>query len=93
MLSSPPLAGIRILALDPAALQARHLLASYPHPVFGELRAVGTPFALDCFAPEYTMAPPLGADNASLLAGLGYSAEEVTQLAAAGALGDPSRQG
>jgi crotonobetainyl-CoA:carnitine CoA-transferase CaiB-like acyl-CoA transferase len=86
---SVPCAPVRSLpdALDPTELQSRDMLASYPHPVFGEVREVGTPFTLDGFAPTYHMAPPLGGDNAPILEELGYSPDQIAELAAAGAFG------
>jgi formyl-CoA transferase len=63
------------------------MLASYTHPVFGPVEEVGVPLKLGGFAPEYRMAPRLGQDNADILEGLGYGAEEIAALEASGAFG------
>jgi crotonobetainyl-CoA:carnitine CoA-transferase CaiB-like acyl-CoA transferase len=84
-----PCAPVRSLpeALDPSELRSRDMLASYPHPIFGEVRGVGTPFTLDGFKPTYRMAPPLGGDTANILEELGYTLDQIAGLSAAGAFG------
>jgi crotonobetainyl-CoA:carnitine CoA-transferase CaiB-like acyl-CoA transferase len=89
-----PCAPVRGLteALDPAELAVRNLLAAYDHPTFGAVRMIGTPFALGDFQPEYRAAPALDADRLDILAELGYSAEEIAALTAAGAFGQGGGQ-
>lgn len=84
-----PCAPIRSLsdALDPSELEARHMLAMYPHPVFGAVREAGTPVILGGFEPTYRAAPMLGEDNLDILRELGYDEELVRGLAADGAFG------
>jgi crotonobetainyl-CoA:carnitine CoA-transferase CaiB-like acyl-CoA transferase len=84
-----PCAPVRSLAsaLDEQELIARDMLASYPHPVFGEIRSVGTPFVLSGFEPAYRRAPALEGDREDVLRELGYGADEVAALEAGGAFG------
>ena len=88
-----PIAPVRSLeeALDREELVARDLLASYPHPIFGTVDAIGAPFTLGGHRPEYRAAPALDADRAAVLAELGYAAPDVTALADAGAFGSPEQ--
>jgi crotonobetainyl-CoA:carnitine CoA-transferase CaiB-like acyl-CoA transferase len=87
-----PCAPVRSLseALDPAGLTARNLLASYPHPVFGTVREVGTPLTVGDFEPSYRMAPPLGTDNEEILHELGYDEDQIRALCLEGAFGRPA---
>jgi crotonobetainyl-CoA:carnitine CoA-transferase CaiB-like acyl-CoA transferase len=84
-----PCAPVRSLAeaLDPEGLIARNLLVSYPHPVFGTVREVGTPLTVGGFQPTYCMAPPLGRDNAEILHDLGYDDGQIGALHRQGAFG------
>jgi crotonobetainyl-CoA:carnitine CoA-transferase CaiB-like acyl-CoA transferase len=84
-----PCAPVRSMeaALDEGELEARSMLVSYPHEAFGEVQSVGTPITLAGFQPTYRAAPALGGDQQSILEELGYSAEEVAALTAAGAFG------
>jgi crotonobetainyl-CoA:carnitine CoA-transferase CaiB-like acyl-CoA transferase len=84
-----PCAPVRSLseALDPGGLTARNLLASYPHPVFGTVREVGTPLTVGNFEPSYRMAPPLGIDNEEILHDLGYDDDQIRTLCQEGACG------
>jgi len=86
---SIPCAPVRSLprALDTTELEARNMLASYPHDIFGEVRAVGTPFSLGGFQPQYRAAPTLDGDRSAILEELGYSTEEIAGLTAQGAFG------
>jgi crotonobetainyl-CoA:carnitine CoA-transferase CaiB-like acyl-CoA transferase len=86
---SIPCAPVRSLprALDTTELASRNMLASYPHPIFGEVRAVGTPFSLGGFQPQYRAAPILDGDRPAILEELGYSTEEIADLTAQGAFG------
>lgn len=84
-----PIAPVRPLSavLDPAEMAGRNMLASYPHPAFGQVESVGLPLKIDRFSPDYRAAPRLDADRESLLKTLGYSVTEVARLEAAGAFG------
>lgn len=84
-----PCAPVRSLtaALDPAELEARGMLAAYSHPVFGAVRAVGTPLAVGSHEPAYRRAPALGADNEAILHELGYDDERIGALGRDGAFG------
>jgi crotonobetainyl-CoA:carnitine CoA-transferase CaiB-like acyl-CoA transferase len=88
-----PCAPVRDLtaALEGADLAERGMLASYPHPRLGTVRSVGLPLHTTDYTPSYQAAPALGGDTAELLAALGYAAEEVDRLAAAGAFGTDLR--
>jgi len=77
-------------ALDLAELTARNMLVGYPHPVFGTVREVGTPFFMDGFSPSYQRAPKFGGDNLDILDELGYSQEQVRGFTANGAFGQNS---
>jgi crotonobetainyl-CoA:carnitine CoA-transferase CaiB-like acyl-CoA transferase len=85
-----PCAPVRTLseALDTAELRARQMLASYPHPLFGVVKAIGTPFTIGDFRPHYHPAPLLGGDASSVLKELGYSSDEVAELATGDAFGE-----
>jgi crotonobetainyl-CoA:carnitine CoA-transferase CaiB-like acyl-CoA transferase len=75
--------------LDRDELAARHRLASYPHPTFGQVSSIGLPYAISDFEPEYRAGPRLDADREPILQALGYTTEEIAGLAAAGAFGLP----
>ncbi len=87
-----PCAPIRTLdeALDEGELAARGMLAAYPHPVFEHVRAIGTPFTLAGYAPEYRAAPALDGDRRDILDELGYAADDIAALFDAGAFGGGS---
>lgn len=84
-----PCAPVRSLpeALSIEDLEARGMLACYPHPVFGEVREVGTPITFSELEPHYRAAPPLGGDTRAILDDLGYSSDRIAELAAQGAFG------
>lgn len=86
-----PIAPVRPLhsVLDRDELAARHMLASYPHPTFGQVASIGLPFTINDFEPEYRAGPSLDADREPILQELGYTTEEIAGLAAAGAFGLP----
>jgi crotonobetainyl-CoA:carnitine CoA-transferase CaiB-like acyl-CoA transferase len=86
-----PVAPVRPLSsvLDRDELAARHRLASYPHPTFGQVSSIGLPYAISDFEPEYRAGPRLDADREPILQALGYTTEEIAGLAAAGAFGLP----
>ncbi len=74
-------------ALDAAELQEHDMAADYEHPVFGTVRAVGSPLHVNGYHPSYAPAPPLGGDLWSVLSEAGFDEEEITRLGAAGAFG------
>lgn len=75
-------------ALADPQVQARQMVVSVPHPVFGELRQVGCPVKVDDAQPQYRAASRLGADSDDLLRELlGMSDTEIAGLRAAGAVG------
>ncbi|HEY8285860.1 MAG TPA: CoA transferase [Chloroflexota bacterium] len=84
-----PCAPVRSLAeaLDREELEEREMLATYDHPVFGQVAMTGTPFTLSGFRPTYRRAPAYNADQQALLDELGYSPAERAELAAGGAFG------
>ena len=51
------------------------------------LRALGTPFTLGGFQPQYCAGPKLNGDQRAILADLGYDAAAIAGLAAARAFG------
>jgi crotonobetainyl-CoA:carnitine CoA-transferase CaiB-like acyl-CoA transferase len=63
------------------------MLASYEQPQLGSVRAVGLPLKISGFQPHYQAAPTLGADEESLLTGLGYGDSDVVRLRQEGAFG------
>ncbi len=84
-----PIAPVRSMeeALDVEELEGRGMLAAYDHPTFGTVRSVGLPIDVAGYQPHYRRGPRLGEDTAPLLARLGYSDEQVAELARAGAFG------
>jgi crotonobetainyl-CoA:carnitine CoA-transferase CaiB-like acyl-CoA transferase len=84
-----PCAPVRSMddALDAEELDERDMLAAYPHPLFGEVRSVGSPISFSDYKPSYRRAPALGEDRGDLLAELGYDVEEIARLEDAGAFG------
>ena len=86
-----PIAPVRPLSrvLDRDELAARHMLATYPHPTFGQVGSIGLPYTISDFEPEYHAGPRLDADREPILHALGYTTEEIGRLAAAGAFGLP----
>jgi crotonobetainyl-CoA:carnitine CoA-transferase CaiB-like acyl-CoA transferase len=63
------------------------MLASYHHPVHGEVRGIGLPIAVDGFHPEYRPGPSLGGDRDRILREMGVSEDETRALARGGAFG------
>jgi crotonobetainyl-CoA:carnitine CoA-transferase CaiB-like acyl-CoA transferase len=84
-----PIAPVRPLTavLDRAEVAGRRMLASYPHPAFGQVETVGLPLKIDRFTPDYRAGPRLDADRESILKTLGYTVDEVARLEAARAFG------
>lgn len=68
-------------------LQARGMIVTLEHPLAGLVRSLGSPVALRDTPPRYRRPPPtLGQHTAEIVAGLGYSADDITALRQAGAI-------
>lgn len=63
------------------------MAADYVHPVYGEVRAIGSPVHVSGYQPAYAPAPALGADRLAVLHEAGYDDAEIAVLAASGAFG------
>ncbi|MFG1907639.1 CaiB/BaiF CoA transferase family protein [Kribbella sp. NPDC048928] len=75
-------------AFEEEQVDARELVVSHPHPVWGEVRHVRTAGRGWWPAPETVRAPELGEHHDEILRGLlGYTDEELAALAADGAFG------
>ena len=76
-------------ALDDPQTEARGLVVTTEHPRFGAVRAPASPVRVGEGSRPATRAPAMNADAEHVLRTiLGYSAEERTELATAGAFGD-----
>lgn len=84
-----PIAPVRSMAeaLDVDELTERGMLAEYEDETFGRVRSVGLPLHVGGFEPTYRPGPSLGQDTDALLSELGYGADDVVRLRAAGAFG------
>jgi crotonobetainyl-CoA:carnitine CoA-transferase CaiB-like acyl-CoA transferase len=81
----------RAFLFDPDKL-AHGLVARYPHPIYGELRHPGAFWSIPDAPLRLDRAPPaLGQHGAELLDELGFSAEEIEDLAERGAIKLPER--
>jgi crotonobetainyl-CoA:carnitine CoA-transferase CaiB-like acyl-CoA transferase len=85
-----PIAPVRSMAqaLDVDELTGRGMLAEYQDETFGRVRSVGLPLHVGGFQPTYRAGPSLGQDTDVILAELGFGADDVARLRAAGAFGD-----
>lgn len=78
--------------LDHPQVAHNKMIADVEIPGQGATRLVGSPLKLSRTGPEVRRGPPpLGHDAAEVLGDLGYSQQEVQELAAAGALGANAR--
>ncbi len=78
--------------LDHPQVAHNKMIADVEIPGQGATRLVGSPLKLSRTGPAVRRGPPpLGHDAAEVLADLGYSEQEVQELAAAGALGANAR--
>ena len=74
-------------AADPQ-IQANNMVVEMEHPRLGPLRLLGTPLRLHDTPASHRLPPAdLGEHNHEILAELGYSADEIAELEAQGALG------
>lgn len=70
-------------ALADPHIQARGMVSRFDHPTEGTFPALRNPLQFDGFDnPEIGVPPLLGADTDSILAGLGYGADQVAALRA-----------
>jgi formyl-CoA transferase len=72
-------------------LTARGITTTVEHPVLGPVRALSSPLRLSKTPPQIRRgAPVFGEHTAQVLGSLGYSAEDLSALQAAGAVYDPA---
>jgi len=75
-------------AFDTPQAQARTMSLTVDHPALGRVRTIGTPLKLSRTPLDASRpAPRLGEHTEEVLRELGYSADDVTALRAAGTLG------
>ncbi len=55
----------------------------------GKFKTIGLPFTMSNFTPDYKRAPDLGENNAEILEGLGYTAEQIAAMEQDGTLQQP----
>lgn len=68
-------------------IQARGMIVEQQHPRYGTLRLPNLPFRFsDCDTTIREVAPDLGQHNADVASALGYSADEIAEMQAAGVL-------
>jgi crotonobetainyl-CoA:carnitine CoA-transferase CaiB-like acyl-CoA transferase len=67
-------------ALADEHAQAREMVVSVPHPVFGTLRQVGSPIKIAGVRPDYRPASALGADTDAVLDEVGVDPVERAKL-------------
>ncbi len=73
--------------LNDPQIVARNMVIEQDHPVLGKIRMPNLPFRFsDCDTSPKSVAPHMGQHNREIAAGLGYSAEEIDALVAAGVL-------
>lgn len=72
---------------DEPQVHANGLIAEVEHPSLGKMKVVGPPLQFsETPAAAVGASPALGQDNDAILAALGYSAEEIEDLRAAGVI-------
>jgi crotonobetainyl-CoA:carnitine CoA-transferase CaiB-like acyl-CoA transferase len=88
-----PCAAINTLAdlLAHPHTAARGIVLDYEHPTLGSLKTMAQPIQFDGQPRRVALPPPLlGEHSAEVLAGYGFTAEEIASLRAAGAIGGHS---
>lgn len=80
-----PVMSMKDIAYDPA-LRASATIVEVPHKQRGPYLSVGSPIKFSDFVPKITGSPLLGEHTDEVLAGLGYSPEQITKLRAANVL-------
>jgi CoA:oxalate CoA-transferase len=81
-----PINPIDVALADPQ-VRHREMVVSAPHRDGGEYVTVGNPVKTDGPAgPDFTAPPALGGDSRRILTELGYSAEQIAEMVAAGAV-------
>jgi formyl-CoA transferase len=71
-------------------LNARQFFPDAPHTKLGRVKQIGSPMRMSATPPRMDRAGPLlGEHSVQVLAELGYPAEEIRKLAAAGVIGEP----
>jgi crotonobetainyl-CoA:carnitine CoA-transferase CaiB-like acyl-CoA transferase len=70
---------------DPVLMKNRMVL-EVDHPRAGKLKVLGNPVVMSETTVEYRPAPLLGADNQEILAGLGFSADEISSMRESGVI-------
>ncbi len=53
----------------------------------GKFKTIGLPFTMSNYAPDYQRAPKLGENNEEILKSLGYTGEQIADLATKGVIG------
>jgi len=74
-----PVLSMKEIAYDPA-LRASRTIVEVPHKQRGSYLTVGSPIKFSDFTPEITSSPLLGEHTGEVLAGLGYSSEQIARL-------------
>ncbi|HYW44673.1 MAG TPA: formyl-CoA transferase [Bryobacteraceae bacterium] len=74
-----PVLSMKEIAYDPA-LRASRTIVEVPHKQRGSYLTVGSPIKFSNFTPEITSSPLLGEHTGEVLAGLGYSPEQIAKL-------------
>jgi len=80
-----PILSMKEIANEPA-LRATGTVVEVDHPTRGKYLTVGNPIKMSDSPTEVTRSPLLGEHTDEVLAQLGFSADEVAQLRAAGAV-------
>ena len=75
------------VALDRERLIEREMLATYSHPVLGEVATLGSPLFVSGWRPEYSRAPLLGEHTVACLRAAGVSASDIREVEIAAARG------
>jgi len=74
-----PVLSMKEIAYDPA-LRASRTIVEVLHKQRGSYLTVGSPIKFSDFTPEITSSPLLGEHTGEVLAGLGYSSEQIARL-------------